>query len=150
VLKFDANNAWALFALAHCKLNAGSIEEVIPLVERAIRLSPRDPNIGLMYFRIGEVDLLESRVSEAIIWLEKARSANPEYAFIRAFLAAAYGLNGDAKRAVTELAEARRLQGEGSYSSIARVKKGSFGSSNHDLFEATFFAGLRKAGVPEE
>jgi hypothetical protein len=55
VLKFDPNDAWALFALAHCKLNAGSIDEVVPLVERAIRLSPRDPNIGLMYFRIGEV-----------------------------------------------------------------------------------------------
>jgi hypothetical protein len=36
------------------KLNTGSIEEVIPLVERAIRLSPRDPNIALMYYRIGE------------------------------------------------------------------------------------------------
>jgi TolB-like protein/Flp pilus assembly protein TadD len=150
VLKFDPNDAWALFALAHCELNAGSIDEVVPLVERAIRLSPRDPNIGLMYFRIGEVHLLQSQVGEAITWLEKARSANPDYSFIHAFLAAAYGLNGDTKGAATELAEARRLQGGGSYSSIARLKKGSFGLSNHALFEATFFAGLRNAGMPEE
>lgn len=103
---------------------------VIPLVGRAIRLSRRDTNIGLMYFRIGEVHLLQSRVGEAITWLEKARSANWDYSFIHAFLAAAYGLNGDTKRAATELAEVRRLQGEGAYSSIARLKKGSFGLSN--------------------
>jgi tetratricopeptide (TPR) repeat protein len=139
-----------LFALADCKLNAGSIEEVIPLVERAIRLSPRDPNIGLMYFRIGEIHLLQSRVGEAITWLEKARSTNPEYSFIHAFLAAAYGLDGDQERAAGELAEARKLQGEGSYSSIAQLNKGSFGLANHALREGTFFAGLRKAGVPEE
>ena len=151
VLAMDRNNAWALFALAHCKLNTGLIEQVIPLVAQAIRLSPRDPNIALMYYRIGEIDLLQSRVDEAIPWLEKARSANPEYSFIHAFLAAAYGLNGEAERGAAELAEARRLQGEGFYSSIARLRKGFFGvSKNHALFEATFFAGLRKAGMPEE
>ena len=150
VLKFDPNDAWALFALAHCKLNAGSIEEVIPLVERAIRLTPRDPNIGLMYFRIGEIHLLQSWVGEAITWLEQARGANPEYPFIHAFLAATYGLDGDKERAASELAEARKLQGEGSYSSIARLNKQSFGLSNHALLEGTFFAGLRKAGMPEE
>ena len=99
VLAIDRNNAWALFALAHCKLSTGLIEQVIPLVEQAIRLSPRDPNIALMYYRIGEIDLLRSRVDEAIPWLEKARSANPEYSFIHAFLAAAYGLNGEPERA---------------------------------------------------
>ena len=57
----------------------------------------------------------------------------------------------EAERGAAELAEARRLQGEGFYSSIARLRKGFFGvSKNHALFEATFFAGLRKAGMPEE
>jgi len=37
-----------------------------------------------MYYRIGEIDLLQSRVDEAIPWLEKARSANTEYSFIHA------------------------------------------------------------------
>jgi len=152
VLAIDRNNAWVLFALAHCKLNTGLIAQVIPIVERAIRLSPRDPNIALMYYyRIGEIDLLQSRVDEAILWLEKARGANPEYSFIHAFPAAAYGLSGKPERAAAELAEARRLQREGSYSSIARLRKGFFGvSKNLALFEATFFAGLRKAGMPEE
>jgi tetratricopeptide (TPR) repeat protein len=150
VLALDQNNAWALFALAHCKLRTGSIEEVIPPVEQAIRLSPRDPNLGLMYFRIGEVHLLQSHADEAIPWLEKARSANPEYSFVRAFLASAYGLNGETKRAAAELTEARRLDGN-NYSSIAHLRGGEFGVPKvRELFEAAYFAGLRKAGMPEE
>jgi hypothetical protein len=54
------NRNWVgvLFALGQCKLFAGSIEEVIPLAKQAIRLSPRDPNIGLWYQQIGFVHLL--------------------------------------------------------------------------------------------
>ena len=129
-----------------------SIEEAIPLMEQAIRLSPRDPNIALMYFRIGEVHLLKSHVDEAIPWLEKARSAMPTVPWHHSYLASAYALKGETERAAAELAEARRLRGEGSYSSIARLKTGGqFGVPKiRALFEATYFAGLRKAGVPEE
>src|SRR5215472_7999855 len=89
----------------------GSIEELIPLVEQAIRLSPRDPQIAVMDYRIGEVHLLQSRTDKAISWLEKARSANPELQYVHAFLASAYALNGETERAAAELAEARRLVG---------------------------------------
>jgi len=60
-----------------CKLYAGSLDEVIPLVKQAIRLSPRDPHVGTWYYLIGSVHLLQSRTDEAIVWLEKARSAMP-------------------------------------------------------------------------
>ena len=94
---------------AWCKLYTGSIEEVIPLVEQAIRLSPRDPDIGFWYFLIGTVHLLQSRTDEAIVWLEKARSAIPATPVIHACLASAYALKGETERAAAELAEARRL-----------------------------------------
>jgi hypothetical protein len=58
----------AISALADCKLFAGPIEEVIPLQEQALRLSPRDPLIGNMYCRIGAGHLLQSRIDEAIVW----------------------------------------------------------------------------------
>jgi adenylate cyclase len=152
VLAFNRNSAASLHALSQCKLLTGSIEEVIPLVEQAIRLSPREPQIAVMYFRIGQVHLLQSRTDEAIPWLEKARSANPEFPFVHASLASAYGLKGETERAAAELTEARRLGGEGSYSSIAKMNASrNFGVPKiRALFEATYFAGLRKAGVPEE
>ena len=74
VLAFNRNYVFAIVALARCKLLTGSIEDTIPLVERAIRLSPRDPAIGLYYQLIGLVHLLQLRADEATIWLEKARN----------------------------------------------------------------------------
>ena len=114
--------------------------------------SPRDPGIGPWYHEIGRVHLLQSCTDEAIVWLEKARSANPANPVIRGTLASAYGLKGDTKRGVAELAEARRLIGGDRYTSIARLKAvGIFATSTIlTLSEATYFAGLRKAGMPEE
>ena len=149
VLAFDRNSVWALVALGHCKLMTGSIEDVIPFMERAIRLSPRDPQIAVMYYRIGEVHLLQSRIDEAIASLERAHSANSELHYVHAFLASAYALKGEAGRAATELGRARRLSD--GYSSIARVTAGVFWvPKTRTLFEATYLAGLRKAGMPEE
>jgi adenylate cyclase len=153
-LALNPNLAYPLHALGECKLMTGSIEEVIPLEERAIRLSPLDPNIGNRYWRIGLVHLLQSRTAEAIPWLEKARAANPSLHVVHAALASVYGLEGGTERATAELAEARRLSGEGSYSSIAKMRTGAYWAASspkiRGLLEATYFAGLRKAGVPEE
>ena len=65
----------------------GSIEEAIPSQERAIRLSPRDPKIWQDYYWIGQVHLLQSRIDEAILWFEKARTSNPEHTLPHAYLA---------------------------------------------------------------
>jgi tetratricopeptide (TPR) repeat protein len=124
---------------------------MIAILEQIIRLSPRDPYIGSCYSRIGAGHLLQSRIEEAIVWLEKARTVVPFRPFPRICLAAAYGLKGDTERAKAELAEAQRRTPDGRYSSIARLKEvGYFGVPQvRALFDATFFVGLRKAGMPE-
>jgi tetratricopeptide (TPR) repeat protein len=154
-LAFNRNGVGALNSLAWCKLLTGSIEEIIPLEEQAIRLSPRDPLIGFWYGAIGFVHLLQSRTDEAILWLEKARSALPGVP--HAYLASAYALGGQTERAAAELAEARRLSGDNRYSSIAHLRVAGLSGSGtwgvpkvRALFERTYFAGLRKAGMREE
>ena len=98
-----------------------------------------------MYNRIGDAHLLQSRTDEAIVWLEKARDANPQRA-------SAYALKAQTERAAAELAEARTLSHDGRYSSIARLKAvgAPWGPEIRPLVEATYWAGLRKAGMPEE
>ena len=103
VLASNRNSAAALSRLGWCKLYVGSIEDVIPLVEQAIRLSSRDPGIGSFYQLIGTVHLLLSPTDEAIVWLEKTRSAMPSVPINRSRLAAAYALRGK-----TELTSATR------------------------------------------
>ena len=89
---------------------------------------------------------------EAIPWLEKARNANPVHPGPHAWLASAYALKGDNERASAELAEARQLITDDRWSSIARLKAvGYWGVPKvRALFEVTYLAGLRKAGMAEE
>jgi len=60
-------------------------------------------------------------------------------------------LNGEIDRAAAELTEARKLSGDNRFSSLTRLRAvGYWGVSKiRDLFEATYFVGLRKAGMPE-
>jgi TolB-like protein len=152
-IAFNRNWVTAIAILGQCKFfYTGSVEEMILAQEQAIRLSPRDPRIGIFYLRIGLGHLVQSRTDEAIVWLEKARGVIPEHPMPHAFLASAYALKDETECAAAELAIARSLSIDGRYTSISRLKAGGyFGVPKiRALFEATFFAGLRKAGMPEE
>ena len=98
------------------------------------------------------IRLLQARTEDALGWLERARSANPRLPGPHAWLASAYALMGSIESATAELAEARRLSSDDRYSTIARYKSLRLIGSirGQELAETTFFAGLRKAGVPEE
>jgi hypothetical protein len=68
------------------------------------------------------------------------------------YLASACALKGEIKRAASALAEERRLSGDGAYSGIARLKAVRYFRvpKVRALYEATYFAALRKAGMREE
>jgi adenylate cyclase len=151
-IAFNRNWVEAITALGWCRFFSGHMDEAIPLHEQAIRLSPRDPLIGDSYFRIGRVHLVQSRTREALVWLEKARGVFPGHPLVHAHLASAYALLGAIERAAAELSEARKYSGDNRYSSIAPlVALGYWGVPKvRALFEGTYFAGLRKAGMPEE
>jgi TolB-like protein/tetratricopeptide (TPR) repeat protein len=152
-ITLDRNHATAHAYLGACKLLTGSLDEVIPLMEQAIRLNPRNTDIGGRYFYIGAVHLLRSRFEDAILWLEKGRSTYSWFHPIHASLAAAYALKGEMEQASAALAEARKRSNR--YSSITHLK----GAPGRRWLEApklramtedTYFAGLRLAGMPEE
>jgi adenylate cyclase len=151
VLTFNRNLVFAITNLGWCKFQTGSTEEVIRLHEQAIRLSPRDPRIGDWYYRIGRMHLLQSRPEEATLWLEKARGVIPAHPGPHAHLAAAYALEGDTDRAAEALAQARRLSRDDRFSSIARLLAAEYLGTPAvcALYETTYFAGLRQAGMPE-
>jgi tetratricopeptide (TPR) repeat protein len=150
-IALNRNNVGAIYALGWCRFLTGSAEAAIPLVEQAIHLSPRDPLIATWYAWIGRVHLLQSRTDEAVAWLERARSANPDLPVVHAPLAAAYALRGEIERAAFELAAARRLAADDRFSSLSHFRSGRyFGvTSICALYEKTYFVGLRKAGLPE-
>jgi adenylate cyclase len=151
-IAFDRNFAVAYAWLGRCKLMTGLADEVIPLTENAIRLSPHDRNSAAWYWSIGAVHLLQARTDEAIPWLERGRSVYAGYHFIHASLAAAYALKGETERASAALAEARKLSDR--YSSITLLKAAPGrqwleAPKLRALAETTYFGGLRLAGMPE-
>src|SRR5207245_11776165 len=87
---------------------------------------------------MGFAHLLQSHTDEAIIWFEKAASANSGLWDTHCGLASAHALKGDLDRAAAELAEARTLRLDGRYSSIARLKaSGGVGRSEGPLVPET-------------
>jgi adenylate cyclase len=148
-IELDRSRAPAYARLGWCKFLTGSVNEAITHFEEGIRLSPHDPNIASWYGRMGLIYLLQSHTDEAIGWLEKANSENGRLAIVHAYLAAGYALKGEIDRARAELAEAQGLSNI--YSSLASVKKSTWFDDPkiRALAEATYFPGLRKAGLPE-
>jgi TolB-like protein/DNA-binding winged helix-turn-helix (wHTH) protein len=152
VLAANRNVLAAVANIGRCKIYIGLLDDGVALEEQAIRLSPHDPFLGVWYFRIGQARLLQSRVDEAISWLEKAHDANTAYPFAPTWLAAAYGLKGDLPRAAAELADARKVPGNGAPGNIAAARAISArdfaAPRTQALLEATYLAGLHQAGVP--
>jgi adenylate cyclase len=153
MLVANRNDPDTLVQLSICKyLTGGSDQDAIALTEQAIRLSPRDPQMGWWYSWIGFVHLLQSRIDQSITWLEKARSLDPRAPPSHWFLAAAYGFNGERERARAELAEAKRLTGSDRYSSLASTRANGdlYTPALRDRWETVYFPGIRAAGLPEE
>ena len=148
-ISLDRSRAPAYARLGWCKFLTGSVDQAIPYFEEAIHLSPHEPAIAPWYGRMGVIYLLQSHTDEAIGWLEKANSENARLAFVHAYLAAGYALKGETERARSELAEAQGLSKL--YSSLARVQQYTWYDNPQirALAEATYFPGLRRAGIPE-
>jgi tetratricopeptide (TPR) repeat protein len=117
----------------------GHYEQAISDVQQAMRLSPRDPRIGLWLVDWGNAELGLGHLDAAIDKYHKAIDAGWRAYQPYRGLAAAYALAGKMEEATSALAQARRLNPE------LTVKWLQTHTNLPALFE-----GLRKAGLPEE
>ena len=72
------NNRAGYNFLGWCKTATGNAEEEAPLLEKLIRLNPRDPYLFNRYRRMGYAAMLLGRNEEAITFLERSLALNPE------------------------------------------------------------------------
>jgi len=150
-ITLDHNDAFAMYQLGNILRYLGQPEAAIPYVEKAIRLNPRDPNIGLFYMGLGCCHLLLGHVDPAVDLLRKARAANPRFWAIQLFLAGALGLVGDLDEVRVALGESLKLKPE--VNSLARLRSylPFLTHSQHQaLADKTLHAGLHPAGFPDE
>lgn len=155
VIALDHNNAPAFSALARTKTFVGLPGEAIPLLEQALRISPRDPNLVYIYYRLGVAHLLLGHMDEAIQWYQKIIPSYPSFAVAYVDLAAALGLKGDKVAGQAAFAEFQRHTiRHKNDTTIAKLKRWLDADSKDPKYlalrERTIWKGLRKAGVPEQ
>ncbi|MBR0714783.1 adenylate cyclase [Bradyrhizobium liaoningense] len=120
---------------------AGLPEEAIQSFERAIRVSPIDPQLYRPLTGMGYALIELGRFDEAIVGGKKARRQNPSYASAYRCLASAFAHLG--RDAEVREAVARLLETDPAFTISAYIARG--GQSNAKLL----IEGLRKAGLPE-
>ena len=151
-IALDRNDAWAVRTFGQTLMLSGLPEAAIPYLEKSIRLNPREHSVGNAYGLLGRAHLFLGHTDQAIAFLIRARTELPRNWSHHGFLAGALGLKGDIDEA-SEIAEMLKLKPE--VTSVARLRAilATMGVGDprlQALREKTIYAGLRRAGFPEE
>jgi TolB-like protein/Tfp pilus assembly protein PilF len=139
------------FAAAYCGLGdslayEGRLEESIPLFEKAIRLSPHDPQRWAFYSYGALAHLFNADFEQAAVWAKNALQVpNCQY-WANAHLTVALALLD--KTAEASDAAAQLLARKTGFSCAFAEKKLFYIKRPEQL--ALYLDGLRKAGVPED
>jgi adenylate cyclase len=139
-LAINPNDVLLLIARAIAENSLGRYEQPKADMERAMRLSPRDPFVGVFHVDLGEAEIGLGHFDAAIDEFRKAIDSGYRPFFAYTNLAAAYAHAGRLDEATAALAEARRLNPA---ITLKWLKE-------HTPNLPASFDGLRKAGLPEE
>ena len=139
-LAVNPNFALLYGARAVAETSLGHFEQAKSDLRQAMRLSPREPRIGLWHMMLSDPELEQGHYEAAIEELQRAIDAGYRPYTPYAKLAAAYALDGKMDEAKSALAEARRLNPD----LTVKWAIAHFPNLPH------MFEGLRKAGLPDE
>jgi len=139
-LATNPNTAALYGTRGFAETSLGRFEQAKSDAQQAMRLSPRDPYVGLWHVAVGDPELGLGHFDAAIEEYHKAIEAGLRSFIPYVDLAAAFALEGKMDEAKSALAEARRLNPK---LTIKWMRA-------HAPNLPPLFEGLRKAGLPEE
>jgi adenylate cyclase len=141
-VEIEPGNAEAYANLAGILHFAGEPERVAGLIENAKRLNPFHPFYYNLY--VGQACFTMHRFAEAVQWIKRSITRNPESLPSHFYLAACYGQLGEDALGRAALAEVWRISPD---FSLARLQAIAAYRRATDL--DLLIEGLRKAGLPE-
>jgi tetratricopeptide (TPR) repeat protein len=143
-LAIDPNFAvgWMLSGLVSVYL--GEPDKAIGRIERAVRLSPRDPFNFIAQTAYAMAHFFAGRYDESVSWAEKALRDHPDYQLVLRIFAAANALAGRNQAATRALERLRQLDPA---LRVSNIKDRFPLRRSGDI--ARFADGLRAAGLPE-
>lgn len=129
----------------------GRPAEAPPLVEKAIKLSPRDPALGGFYWIMGRAHFYSEDYHGAVPWLQKSVGLRPNDWYNRLYLVSAYAIDNqleEARRVLQEFDNNQRFTGY----TIRRVEANEKDTPNDNAVfvsaQKKFHKGLEIAGMP--
>ncbi len=127
----------------------GRPDRALELADKAIRLSPRDPTLRVLYHMKGWAFFMKQQDDQAVEWLRRAEGGT---VITELMLASAFALTGRNAEARETLKRYATLSGV-STTTIAQLRKQQLSLADNPTWVAyneRLFEGLRKAGMPEE
>lgn len=141
-LELDPSFAPAYANSGHVLYKLGRLEQAADYVNYAIRLSPKDPNLGRWSYYAGTIEIAAGHDEAAQRWLRRAADSGMGSAMTHAALAAVYALRGDDTNAAMEAAEVRRVHPQLTLEAMIRLVRGG---TESDQPTRRLIEGLRKA-----
>ena len=143
-LALDPNSAWAWLFSGWTKVWLGDWQEALERIQRAMRLSPQDPQFFNMQTGAAWAYLLAGRYADAQSWAQAALRARPDYLNPLCIMAASSALAGNLEDARRNLAHMRVLDPGARISNISQ----RYPFRRLEVI-GRFAEGLRLAGLPE-
>jgi adenylate cyclase len=137
-LATNPNSSQLYSARSQAEVALGHFDRAISDAEQAIRLSPRDPQVGLRYVIIGDAEVGLGHLDDAIEEYRKAIDAGYRNRVVN--MAGAYALQGKMEEAKSVLAEALRANPKLTIKML----------TERSAVPPALAEGLRKAGLAEE
>ena len=149
-VKIDPNFARAYAQVANEMVFLGNAKNAIPLVEKAIQLSPNDPFMGGFLWVKGRAYFTLGDYPNAIKALKESIRARPNLWYAQAWLVAAYALSSKDKEAGKALEAFKKAPFSSRYD-LDRItqyyKEEQFQNPTLQAATAEMLNGLRKAGL---
>jgi TolB-like protein len=143
-LALNPNQAFAWLSSGFARISLGELDLAIEHVQRAMRLSPQDPQMFAMEIAIAVAHLFAGRFEPALEWAEKSVQERSNF-FVGTCIAASSGaLAGKPVRAEKAMTRLRELNPALRISNIGEMQP--FRRPEHVEILAR---GLRMAGLPE-
>ena len=143
-LVLNPNLAWAWVFSCWTKASLGEPEVAVEHGNRAIRLSPNDPQRFSVYCALGLAHFIAGRYSQALTFTDAAARDHPEYLLGRCIAAASAALAGRSAEAQKAMVAARQLDPTLRLSNLRNLQP----IGRPEDF-ARWEQGLRLAGLPE-
>jgi TolB-like protein/class 3 adenylate cyclase len=146
-IAIDPNLAVAHNYVGQLKVFVGRSNEAAEHTLKAIRLSPRDPQLALWYYQLAVTFIHEQRDDEAVAWAQRGMQVNPNVRYVYRILAAALALSGRIDEARTVAAELLRRYPKESISAF--LAREPWPDARYRAGQNREITGMRKAGIPE-